>query len=230
MKIGSVIFLLVCSSIAAHIQVANAQLKVLEGNEISFGKIFQTGKNVHEELTLKNVGNESIRITNIHTSCGCTVASISDSLIPPGKQTKVKIEFNPTGYIGAVTKYIFIVSSDPKNQMIEVKMTGYVAYAVQPTPNYVTFYNVKLGKTDSTSITLSNMSDETLEITKIDLPSNELSYRLSRKTLKPGEFADLELYLNAKKMEDINGEMRIYTTSKLQPVLQLKLFAGIIGG
>jgi hypothetical protein len=208
---------------------AKAQLKVLEGNEISFGKIYQTGEKVHEVLTLKNIGNENISIKNVHTSCGCTVASVSDSLITPGKQTTVQVEFNPIGYIGDVTKYIYIVNSDPRNQVVEVKMTGYVAYALQPTPSYIAFYNARVGKLDSTGITLNNTSDETMRITKVEMPSDELTYKLDKKTLKPGEFTDLELYLNSKKMEDVNGEIQIFTTSEIQPLLQLRVFAGIIG-
>lgn len=124
---------------------ATAQLKVLEGNQISFGRIYQTGEKIHEVLTLRNVGSENVTITNVHTSCGCTVASVSDSLVAPGKQTSVKVEFNPVGYIGDVTKEIYIMTSDPKNQLISVAMSGYVAYALQPTPSYVTFYSPASG-------------------------------------------------------------------------------------
>ena len=208
---------------------AIAQLKVLEGNQISFGKVYQTGEKVNEVLTLENTGNKNITIKNVHTSCGCTVASMSDSLIHPGEKTTVRIEFNPTGYIGEVTKYIYIMTSDTANQMMTVIMNGYVAYALQPTPGYVAFYHSSLGKLDSTNVTLSNTSDETMQITKVELPFEELTYKLSKKTLKPGEFADLELYMNSKKVENLNGNIRIYTTSKLQPVLQMKIFAGVIG-
>jgi len=221
--------LMIFSILNIIVHPVKAQLKVLEGNQISFGKIYQTGKKVHEVLTLKNTGEENITIRNVHTSCGCTVASVSDSLIAPGKQTTVQVEFNPAGYTGEVTKNIYITTSDPKNQMITVTMTGYVTYALQPTPAYATFFNVKPGKSDSTNITLTNTSNETIQITKVELPSKELTYRLSKKTLTPGEFSDIELYLNSNEGEDVNGAMRIYTTSKLQPVLQVKVFAGIIG-
>ena len=208
---------------------ANAQLKVAEGEQISFGKIYQTGEKVHKVLTLQNTGTEEVLIRNVHTSCGCTVASVSDSQVAPGKETTVNIEFNPTGYIGEVTKYIYIMTSDPKQQMISVTMTGYVAYALQPTPNYVVFSNAKPGELDSTSVTLSNTSDEQMRITKVGLPSDKLSYKLSKEVLKPGEFTNLEIYIDSRNMGDINGTIQIYTTSKLQPMLQLKVFAGFIG-
>lgn len=222
-------FLLSFLAIAGISSGAKAQLKVLGGNEISFGKIYQTGQRVHEQVTLKNIGNENISITNVHTSCGCTVASVSDSLIYPDKQTTVQIEFNPSGYIGNVTKYIYILTSDPKNQIVEVKMTGYVAYALQATPGNIEFNNARAGRLDSAGVTLSNTSDETMRITKVELPSAELTYKLDKQTLKPGEYADMELYLDSKHAGDMDGEIKIFTTSKIQPVLQLKVFAGIAG-
>ena len=209
---------------------ANAQLKVLEGTDITFGKIYQTGEIVRKVLTLKNTGKTNITIKSVSTSCGCTAALISDSALAPGKETKVRIEFNPTGYIGEVTKYIYIVSSDPQNQLTTVKMTGYIAYALQPTPSYIVFNNVRAGKPDSTSITLSNTSGETITITNVESEFKEITFKLHKRTLKPGEFTDLDLYLLPKKMQDINGYIHILTTSKLQPVVQIRVFAGIIGG
>ncbi len=208
---------------------ANAQLKVVEGNDITFGTIYQTGEKVRKVITLKNVGTENIGIKSISTSCGCTAALISDSSLAPGKETKVKVEFNPTGYIGDVVKYIYIVSTDPNNQLTTVKITGYIAYALQPTPSYIVFNNVKVGKPDSTSVTLSNTSNETIRITKVETGVKEITFKLHKKVLKPGEFTDLDLYLLPKKMLDINGYMQILTTSKLQPVLQIRVFAGMIG-
>ncbi len=207
---------------------ATAQLKVLEGNEISFGKIYQTGERVHETVTLRNVGGENITIKSVSTSCGCTIAMLSDSVVAPGHETKIKVEFNPAGYIGEVTKYIYIASSDPRNQLISIKMVGNVAYAIQPTPSNIVFYSVKPGRLDSTSITLNNTTDQTIRITKVETPSKELTYKLKKEVLKPGEYTDLNFYLHPKDATNFNGYVTIMTTSELQPVLQIRVFAGII--
>ncbi|HUI29843.1 MAG TPA: DUF1573 domain-containing protein [Candidatus Acidoferrales bacterium] len=207
---------------------AKAQLKVLEGNEISFGKIYQTGEKVHEAITLKNLGNEAIKITNVGTSCGCTAAMISDSTLEPGGQVRINIEFNPLGYIGEVSKNIYVYTSDPKTQLISIRMTGYVAYALQSTPNNAVFGEIKVGTTDSTSVTLSNTSDEQIQITKVEIPYDEITYRLDKKELKPGEFTDLHLYLSPKDQNNISGFIKIFSTSTLQPVLQVRIFAGTL--
>lgn len=208
---------------------AQAQLKVAGGNQISFGKIYQTGALVHKNFTIENAGQDTVTINGVSTSCGCTVALISDSTLAPGQKSEVKVQFNPTGYIGEVTKYVYILNSYPKSRLLTVRMMGYIAYALQPTPNYVVFNSVKAGQRDSASVTLSNTSSETIRITKVELPSKALTYRLHKRVLKPGEFTDLDVYIGTNAKVSIDGTIRILTTSKLQPVLELKMFAGILG-
>lgn len=215
--------------IAGELPTASAQLKVSQGNDISFGTIYQTGAMVHKVITLKNVGGDSIMIGHVSTSCGCTAAAVTTKALGPGQETDIKIQFNPTGYIGDVTKYIYITTSYKKSPLTTVRMTGYVAYALQPTPGYVVFNNARLGKKDSSEISLSNTTSEPMRITKIDLPSKEITYRLSRKLLRPGEFANLDLYLDPEHSQDIDGYIVIHTTSDKQPQLQIRVFAGVIG-
>jgi Protein of unknown function (DUF1573)/HYDIN/CFA65/VesB-like, Ig-like domain len=207
----------------------NAQLKIVEGPEVSFGKIYQTGEMVHKVITVRNAGPDSITINKVTTSCGCTAALVSNTVLAPGQETEVKIQFNPTGYIGEVTKYVYIANSDPKDQLVTVRMTGYVAYALQPTPGYVLFNNAHVGRLDSAEVTLSNTTAEEMQITGVEVPTKEISYKLSRKVLKPGEFADLSLYIDPADGRDVDGYIVIRTTSDKQPQLQIRVFAGLIG-
>ncbi len=217
-------------TISGWIADANAQLTVVGGNEVSFGKIYQTGEMVHKVITLKNAGSDSISIKRVSTSCGCTAALLADSALAPGQVTEVKIQFNPTGYIGGVTKYVYISNSDPKDQLMTVKLTGYVAYALQPTPGYVLFDNARVGRLDSAEVTLSNTTNEVMSITGVTVPTREITYRLSKKVLKPGEFANLDLYITPTNPRDVDGYIVVRTTSDKQPQLQIRVFAGLIGG
>jgi Protein of unknown function (DUF1573)/HYDIN/CFA65/VesB-like, Ig-like domain len=203
-----------------------AQLKILDGDEISFGQIYQTGEKVHKTITIRNVGDKQIAITRVGTSCGCTAAIVSDSILNPGDQTEIKIEFNPFGYFGKITKYIYIANSDPNDQLVTARLTGYVVYALQPTPSTATFGQMKVGATDSSSVTLSNTSEETIHITGVEIPDSDITYRLDRQDLKPGEFTDLHLYLKLTEARSISCFIRVSSTSKLEPVLQIRVFGG----
>ena len=203
-----------------------AQLKVLDGDEVSLGRIYQTGEKVGKTIYVLNTGDERITITGVRTSCGCTAAVASDSVVDPGKQTQITVKFNPFGYMGEITKYIYISTSNPNQQLLTVKLTGYVAYALQPTPTTVTFPQMNTGSIDSSSVTLSNTSNEIINITKVEIPDSEITFRLEKAELRPGDYTDLHLYLRINTARNISGFVRILSTSKLQPVLQVRVFAG----
>ena len=160
------------------IKSASAQLRVLEGDSISFGRVYQTGAKVNQVVLVQNAGSDTVRINRVSTSCGCTVALVSRHVLAPGEKAKVRIQFDPAGYIGDVTKYIYISNSFPGNQLVTVKMTGYIAYALQPTPNFILFIG-RVGKKDSVKIKLTNDLHSPMTITRVDVPSKEITYRLS---------------------------------------------------
>ena len=154
----------------------------------------------------------------------------SDSTVAPGHRTQIRVQFDPTGYIGEVTKYVYIMDSDTANKLITVRLTGNVAYALQPTPSYVMLNGAMIiNRMDSTTVTLSNTSNETFRITRVVSDSKGLSFRLGKKKLSPGEFTDLVVYVKAHTAGELSGFIHVYTTSKLQPELQLRLFATVIG-
>lgn len=207
---------------------ANAQLRVLGGNSISFGKVYQTGAKVNKVIVIRNDGKDTVTIRKVTTSCGCTAALVSRQVLRPGEEAEVKIQFNPSGYVGDVAKYIYISNSDPENQLLTVKMTGVVAYVLNPSPAYVYFNNLREGKKDSTEVMLTNTGNQTLAITRIDVPSKEIIFKLSKRRLMPGESAKIDFYLTPPNRRDVDGYVVIHTTSREQPQLPLKVYAMLV--
>ena len=61
--------------------------------EYDLGTI-KVGENIDKEILLKNCSqNENLLIKQIKTSCGCTVASIFDTIVKAGRTTKIKVDF-----------------------------------------------------------------------------------------------------------------------------------------
>jgi hypothetical protein len=207
--------------------IGQPKLSFVESSVLDAGKIYQTGNPLIKIFLIKNIGNKPLQIYQVRTSCGCTAALISDSVIAPNKIARLRVEFNPTGYIGEVTKYIYISSNDPSAQLSTATLKVYVAYALQPTPAYIMFGNPRVGKLDSTFVTLSNTSDETIKIEKVDTDSPYLSTKIGKTILEPGKFTDLEIYILPKQQGPLTGNVLIKTNSKDQPILQIKYYAGV---
>lgn len=67
-----------------------------------FGKIPQ-GKPVTVTFNFKNAGKKPLILTNVSTSCGCTVADYTKESVLPGKSGYVKLTYNAAS-MGAFNK------------------------------------------------------------------------------------------------------------------------------
>jgi len=75
-----------------------------------FGDI-RRGDKVEHIFKFKNTGTKPLVISNIITTCGCTVPSWPKEPIPPNNQGEIKVIFNSTGKIGKQNKVITIFSN-----------------------------------------------------------------------------------------------------------------------
>jgi hypothetical protein len=68
-----------------------------------------------------NEGDAPLLITNVKTSCGCTVPSYSKESILPGKSGELKIKYD-TKRLGAFTKTITVTSNaEGGNKILKIK-------------------------------------------------------------------------------------------------------------
>lgn len=89
-----------------------------------FGDITQ-GDVIKHTFYFKNTGKKAIVISEVHTSCGCTVADHSTKPIAPGEKGYIAVTFNSAGKSGEQYKNITVMmnTTPPKNV---IKLTGNV--------------------------------------------------------------------------------------------------------
>ncbi|MCX6243292.1 MAG: DUF1573 domain-containing protein [Bacteroidetes bacterium] len=99
-----------------------------EAESHDFGKIIQ-GESVSFQFRFKNTGKSDLIISDVSTSCGCTVPSFPKTPIRPGQGDAIKVSFNSAGKKGFQNKSIVIVANTQPNTTIlkikaEVMMSG----------------------------------------------------------------------------------------------------------
>lgn len=80
-----------------------------ETEVVDYGTIIQ-GSNGTKVFTFTNTGNAPLVISEVKTSCGCTVPSYSKAAILPGKQGELEIKYD-TKRLGSFTKTITVISN-----------------------------------------------------------------------------------------------------------------------
>jgi len=89
-----------------------------------FKEIYQ-GDKVEHIFEFENTGNKPLIISNVQTTCGCTVPQWPKEAIAPGAKEKLKVVFNSRGKMGRQNKVITIVSNAANNPE-RVRLTGSV--------------------------------------------------------------------------------------------------------
>ncbi len=90
-----------------------------------FGNVAE-GKAVAYEYTFRNLGKKDLIIRKIATSCGCTTGAPSGTIIKPGDVGSIKVNFGTSGYSNRQGKTVTVLTNDPKNPSVVLRLTGNV--------------------------------------------------------------------------------------------------------
>lgn len=78
-------------------------------------------------FTFTNTGNAPLIISEVKTSCGCTVPTYSKEPILPGQEGQLEIKYN-TKKLGAFTKTVTVISNAKETKKV-LKIKGTVVAA-----------------------------------------------------------------------------------------------------
>jgi hypothetical protein len=80
-------------------------------------------------FAIENVGDADLEIGNLVTSCGCTTADLSASIIPSGQRADLTVTFDPDFHVteGPVTRLVWFATNDPTQPWVEVRIEADVA-------------------------------------------------------------------------------------------------------
>ncbi|NIN66941.1 MAG: DUF1573 domain-containing protein [Anaerolineae bacterium] len=103
-----------------------AQLDI-PGASYDFGRVSTSGE-VGHIFAVQNIGTADLVISNLVTSCGCTTAELSSSVIPPGHRADLAVIFDPDFHDvrGEVTRLVWFGTNDPTQPWVEVRITANV--------------------------------------------------------------------------------------------------------
>lgn len=121
----------------AAVLFAAPEISVDSAN-FDMGTIREGAQNVLEHTYIvKNTGNDTLKISRVKPSCGCTAVG-HDSVIAPGKtgnvSAKVKIaQFKP----GNIKKYVTIYSNAKKHPELTVSIACHLQSELNIEPSYI---------------------------------------------------------------------------------------------
>ena len=92
------------------VQQSNAQAKIEFKNDvIDYGEIAK-GSDGIRTFEFTNVGDAPLVISNVKSSCGCTVPSKPDGPVGPGESSAIQVKYD-TKRIGPIRKTVTVYSN-----------------------------------------------------------------------------------------------------------------------
>ena len=90
----------------------------------NFGVIKGGNNPVSHEFEFVNTGNGNLVILDAKADCGCTKPEYPKAPLPPGKKGRIKVTFNPAGFMGAFEKDVTVrTNGNPRKIKLKVKGT-----------------------------------------------------------------------------------------------------------
>ena len=94
-----------------------------EKTVIDYGTV-NKGDNGVREFVFRNSGNAPLIISNVKSTCGCTIPKKPEKPILPGESDKIQVKYD-TKRVGFIRKSIS-VTSNASNPNVILKITGQV--------------------------------------------------------------------------------------------------------
>ncbi|SMG10035.1 protein of unknown function [Marivirga sericea] len=156
-KSTPVIVFLFFFHIAVFAQNNSAKITFMEESH-NFGTIEEVSGIAKHTFKFINSGSDSIKLTSVRASCGCTTPFWEKEALMPGDTGKVEVAYNPLNRPGKFAKTVTITTSgEPSTKLLRI--SGYV----EPKPKSIEDeYNTALGgiRLKSKFINFGNITNE----------------------------------------------------------------------
>ena len=97
-----------------------AQIKLVQ-TELDLGQL-KEGEIVKRKIKFYNIGKANLLISNVKSSCGCTIPSWPKNFIQPGDSSNIDVEYNSKDKSGFQEKIITVeANTNPSNTNIIIK-------------------------------------------------------------------------------------------------------------
>jgi hypothetical protein len=199
------------------------KIEVVGGDTYDWGAV--SPAKLKSVIEVKNVGDDTLKITNVRPSCGCTTAPIDRNMLMPGESGKISVEIDMTSRTGPTTKTITVSSSDPKNptQIIYLKADVKRAMTFNPA-EYFLVNNGILGQEAVAAVRIVNTGEEAFSVFPPEFVQGNVRVRFdmtAKKEVKPGEELELKAYVTPLEAGSATGIIRVKTSSS-SPEYQTK--------
>lgn len=195
-EVYQVRILIVASLLVPWVALGTPRI-VVDEPEFHFGEQ-ANNQRIDHTFVVRNEGDSKLLITNIRSSCGCTVGNVTSREIDPGETSEITASYNLRGRRGRQRSVLTIESNDPDQRQTRLTMSGYALQEMTVRPTTVVFGQVPVGSRSQRQVELTGVSDLPFQVERVEIQGDGFDvidqeeiaphhHRLSIETVPDGE-------------------------------------------
>lgn len=155
-----------------------------------FGTIW-VGPTLQHTFRIKNEGDAELQITQVKPACGCTIAGSYPKTLQAGETGDFPFSLASTKLHGKFEKAVTIASNDPVTPSLRLRLRGEVKRYLEVAPASVQYPKLVGGDPVEREVTITNNTDQALELQLDAKPIPGLDVKLEPTT--PGKVYKLRV-------------------------------------
>lgn len=199
-----------------------------ENPDFNFGKVYK-GKKVEHIYKFENLGNDTLKITRVKPSCGCTAVILTNNTIPPGETGEIKATFKTSSYSGNIKKSITVSSNDPDTPRHKLTFSGEIIEDISIKPRNINFGSINSEKevAKTVTVTVKSQTGPDFKINKITPSRQFVTASIDREN--DGEYVINVTLEDKPKIGRFSGTIVLETNSPKQKRANIPFFGEITG-
>jgi len=202
---------------------------VVEPKALYVGEVF-AGEKGKGQIKIQNTGTATLKILKVRSGCGCTATKLKDEdkEIPAGGFVMLPVTMTPskvpTG--DRFVKSITIVSNDPVQPALPVRIEARVKVGVEVSPPSLIFKKMQYGEVRVQGLKLQGLTEEPFQITGIDKGSGPVMLEYDQELVALAHMIKVTVG-PMPDLQNVHLRLRIRTTHSKSPVLNTPLLVEV---
>lgn len=161
-----------------------------DDNVADFGTVDQGTESV-KVFIYRNKGNQTLRISDVTSTCGCTVAQPEPKVLAPGAMGRLRVSFKSGSFSGPINKSITVRSNDPSVPALALGVRANVRTLFALDEKVVKLGEIERGKGALREVTIKPLTSELFQIQRV-MPTHP---ELRGEVLPAGKNGDRAMHL-----------------------------------
>ena len=144
-----------------------------------------------------------------------------------GKQWKVEMKLSNSAKVGPLADYVTVHTNHPKQQIVQIPISGFVRPVIAVTPPTADFGKIELKEPLKKALSVRNFATEPIKVTSID-PNLPKGIETKLEALEEGRVYQVRVILSPEIGKGpFHGKLTLHTDSPKMPTIEVE-FKGIV--